>query len=547
MTLKWIIKENKHQTGKVVALSLIGMLNSFLGVMLALLLRNIIDAAVAKNMAKFQDWVIITFFVIVALVITRYILSYMEEYSRATAENALKSKMLDVVFTRDYSEISKYHTGELMNRLNNDVSTITNSVVSLVPALLSMVVKLVSVIVVLFVLDWRFSLVFLAGGMIIILMSTVFRKKMKHYHKRVSEENGKLRSFMQEALENVVVIKAFSAKAAVENENDYNLSAYKDMRMKKNKFSNILHTGFTGLMNFGFLFGIVWCGYGMVKGAISYGTLFAVWQLIGQLQAPLSGISAIIPQYYSMLASAERLIELCDIEEKYEEKEAIDSFETLEGHSITMSYTNEGENVLEDASFTIKKGEFIAVTGSSGIGKSTFIKLLLGLYPVKQGEFVMYENGDEKQAMNSSLFSYVPQGNALMAGSVVKVVTMYKENLEKEDYEAVKRACELACATEFIEELPNGYDSILGERGQGLSEGQMQRIAIARALYYDAPVILLDEATSALDEVTELKVLENIKKLTDKTIIIITHRNAAFKFCDRTITLADKKIVEVGR
>ncbi|MBQ8731181.1 MAG: ABC transporter ATP-binding protein [Lachnospiraceae bacterium] len=547
MTLKWIIKENKAQIGKVIALSLFGVVNAVLGVYLALVLRKTIDAAVAKNMPIFEHWVKITFFVIIALVVFRFTIFWLEEHARVSTENALKCKMLDVIFTRKYSSIASYHTGELMNRLNNDVTTIANSFISLLPALVSMLVKLLSVITVLFFLDYRFAFAFFGFGVVIIIISALFRKKMKYYHTRVQEETGKTRSFLQESLENTIVIKAFFAKNAIEKENENNLLEYKKMRMKKNVFSNVLHTGFGALMNFGFLFGIVWCGYGIIKGDLTYGTLFAVWQLIGQLQAPLGTISAVIPQYYAMLASAQRLIEIVELEEYYEEKQENPQFAGIFGNDITMSYKEDLANVLEATHFNIKKGEFIAISGTSGIGKSTLIKLLLGLYPLKNGEMCMLLDDGTKQPMNHSLFSYVPQGNALMSGSIAKVVSMYKEELTDADYSAIKEACKLACADTFIELLPQDYDRVLGEKGLGLSEGQMQRIAIARALYHNAPVILLDEATSALDEATELKVLENIKTLTDKTIIIITHRKAAFSFCDRTITLTDKKIVEVEK
>lgn len=547
MTLRWIWKQNKKQGGKVMALSLLGVINSVLGVLFALMLKAVVDAAVAGDKTAFAKWVLTAALAVAGMVVIHFLLCYLEELARACTENHLRQYMLDVILTRDYGRITAYHSGELMNRLFSDITLVTDSFVSLIPCMVSMAVRLICIIAVLLMLDWRFSLIFLLGGGCVIAGSLILRHRMKAYHARMQESSGRLRSFLQETLESIIVIRSFAARERIEAQSDRGMEDYKRLRMKKNRFSNIVQTGYGMLMNIGYLLGIIWCGYGIIQHTMTYGTLLAVQQLIGQLQLPVRNISAIVPQYYSMLASAERLMELCDMERDSfsagSPAQTMD-FLAIAGNNVTMSYAKGQEAVLKDASFYIRKGEFVAVTGTSGIGKSTLIKLLLGLYPVQQGTLVL-ENAAGKLPLSEvpgALFAYVPQGNLLMSGTIRQTITMFQEQC---DEVMLERACRLACADTFINALPEGFETRLGEKGHGLSEGQMQRIAIARALYHDFPVLLLDEATSALDEATELSVLKNLRQMTDKTVLIITHRRVALAYCDRQITLRDKKIVEV--
>lgn len=531
------------------ALSLLGVLNSLLGVGFALLLKQVIDAAVAGQEAAFWQWGGITAAVVAGMLGLRFCLYYLEELARTCAENSLRKYLFQIILTRDYSDICGFHSGELMNRLTSDVTLVTDSYVSLVPGFLSMIVRLACIIIVMLLLDWRFSLVFLLGGMGIIAGSLLMRKRMKTYHTRMQEAGGRIRSFLQEALESISVIRAFMAHQNMTAQAGERMEDYKRLRMKKNRFANMANTGFGMVMNVGYLFGILWCGWGILHHTITYGTLLAVQQLIGQIQLPVSSISAMIPQYYSMTASAARLMELCRLavgcRSQDGEEEAPKDFEEIVGKNMTMSYPGMEKTILEDASFSVKRGEFVAVTGPSGVGKSTFIKLLLGLYPLCKGELMLKTRkpGESLSTLPARMFAYVPQGNFLLSGTIAQTVTMFQENYDREKLRA---ACRIACADTFIEALPLGYESHLGEKGHGLSEGQMQRLAIARAVYHDFPILLLDEATSALDEATELAILKNLKTLTGKTILIITHRRAALGYCDRQITLKNKRIVEVA-
>ncbi|MCD8090103.1 MAG: ATP-binding cassette domain-containing protein [Clostridiales bacterium] len=313
--------------------------------------------------------------------------------------------------------------------------------------------------------------------------------------------------------------------------------------MKRRTFSNICNVGFGAVMQGSYLFGLVWCGFGILNGTLTYGTLTAVMQLISQIRSPFANISGFVPQYYSMLASAERLIEIEKLPKEDSSAGEPPEFESLHAENITFIYDDGEEEVISGASFDIKKGEIVALTGISGIGKSTLLKILLGIFSPVSGR--LYGNGGiDMNAATRPWFSYVPQGNMLMSGSIYEAVDfLHSAPYTREQKERVESACKIACADEFIRELPGGYNTVLGEKGAGLSEGQIQRIAIARAVYRNAPVLLLDEATSALDEDTERRLLKNLKEMGNQTVLIVTHRPAVLEICSKQLIFEHSNII----
>ena len=314
-----------------------------------------------------------------------------------------------------------------------------------------------------------------------------------------------------------------------------------------------------------YMFGACYCAWGILNNTVTYGTLTAVMQLMSQIQAPFANISGLLPRYYAVIASAERLMEVELFNEDYTGKvrcrEEISKLykEQLMGvglHHADFTYNPAGgvtdENnkanmpvVLHGVNLEIRKGEYVAFTGHSGCGKSTVLKLLMSMYPLDGGTKSILCRGGKVIPLTAEyrrLFAYVPQGNQLMTGTIREIVAFADEG--EPDETRIENALWIACADEFIDELENGIDTQLGERGTGLSEGQMQRIAIARALYSEAPILLLDEATSALDAATEEKLLFNLRNLTDKTVIIVTHRTAALDICDRVLDFTENGIEE---
>lgn len=520
-----------------------------------LVLREIIDAATDGRKDAFVMFAAGFGGIICLQLLLRAFIRFLEEQTRSGIENALKSRAYRAVMGAWYSSLSGWHTGELLNYMTNDVTVIADGMTGILPGAAAMAVKLFCAMCVLLTLDWRFGIILLIGGIVLIIVTYRFRKVMKQLHKSMQEEDGNVRSFLQETVENILIIRSFQAEERVEAAADKRMELHRKVRMKKNHFSNFCNIGFGLVMNGGYFFGLVWCGVGILQGRISYGTLTAVLQLINQIQQPFANVTGYLPKYYSMCASAERLMELEALPkeetavrmEPEERNEWYREMQSIEADGILFGY---GERtVLEDASLTIRKGDFVAFTGRSGIGKSTLLKLLLAVY-IPQDGTISFKTEDARiplTAKERSLFSYVPQGNLLLSGTIADAIDfLHPEGkpFTSQEKKRMEEACRIACADEFIRKLPMGYDTKLGEKGAGLSEGQMQRLTIARAIYEDAPILLLDEATSALDEQTEQRLLQNLKEVTDKTVLIVTHRKAALQYCNRLIAIQKKKFIE---
>ena len=316
-------------------------------------------------------------------------------------------------------------------------------------------------------------------------------------------------------------------------------------KLKRNRWSIFANTGFSAVFSGGFLFALLWSGVRLCTGSITFGTLTALLQLVNQVQMPVSNLSGIMPKYYAMLASAERLMELSSLPDDTAlnppcEKQALwDSFTGLHLRDVSFSY---GRNpVLQDVQLSLPRGEFAVLSGISGIGKSTLFKLLLGVLKPDAGKVEIETAAGALSADKTTraLFSYVPQGNLLFSGTVRENLCFVKADATEEE---IDRAVRVSCADEFLRELPEGLDTRLGEGGRGLSEGQMQRLAVARAVLTDAPVLLLDEATSALDAQTERRLLQNLKALPGKTCLLISHKTAALDVCDRVIEIRDGRV-----
>jgi len=291
------------------------------------------------------------------------------------------------------------------------------------------------------------------------------------------------------------------------------------------------------------LFCMIWGCINIYHGKLTYGSLAAMIQLIGRIQGPIANALSMASQAYGVTSSAERLLELTDLPDE-EETQKLPDFDEIRMDNITFKYDDGVEEVLQSINWTIRKGDFLALTGMSGGGKTSLFQLLLGIYKPTSGrlDFVLGDTVVPASRGTRSLFAYVPQGNTLFSGTLRDNLTMFTDSATDEE---IDRAVKAACIDHVVEDI--GLDAVLGERGVGLSEGQAQRVAVARALLTGAPILLLDEATSALDEKTEAKLLENISKMRDKTCIIVTHRRAALNICDYALHIADGKMTQVSR
>lgn len=541
-TLNWIVKALKKRKWMVVMLTIIQSVMALSGIAFALLMSQVIDNAVGKDYTAFWQSVIALAILVCAQIILRFVNRFLEEDTHAVIENRLRQKTFRGILQSDYGQMKEYHTGELMNRITSDATIVTDGAVSLVPSLASMIVRIIGVLAVMGAIDWSIALVFLVGGCLVAALSVLPRKWQKRLHKKVQEADGEVRSYLQESLESLLVIHAFGCEDKIELSSADKMQKHRKIRRKRTNLYNVMGSGLRFCIQCGYIFGFVWCGMGIIQGKISYGTLTAVIQLIGQIQTPFANIGSTLPKYSQMLASAERLMEITqqakstqtsgDVatrEEVYEKMQAI-CFE-----NVSFAYDSD-RPVLQNESFSVQKGEFAALIGSSGIGKSTIMKLMLSVYQPQEGQIQIHtEDGAlGLSELPSGMFAYVPQGNYLMSGPIWEVVGFAEKSAEI-DRAKVEEACKAACAHDFICELPKGYDTVLGERGDGLSEGQMQRLAVARAVYSGCPILLLDEATSALDGETERKMITSLKQMSNSTVFLVTHRKEVWELCDRVL------------
>ncbi|MCM1530218.1 MAG: ABC transporter ATP-binding protein/permease [Alistipes sp.] len=552
--VKWLYRVIGKRKNGIILLTMLQALLGFSSVLFALMLRSVIDAAVSRDRTGFAGSLLLLISISVIQILFRVLLRRYEEQTRSAVENVLKKKLFSELLRKSFASVTAVHSGEWMNRLTSDTVVCANGVTEILPNVLGMMVKMSGALAMIIVLQPEFAYILFPGGMIMIFLTYIFRRSLKKMHRNVQEKDGELRVFMQEYLGDLMIVRSFSAENQVEKEAEEKMSAHREARLQRNRFSNLCNAGFSFAMNGMYLLGLAYCGTGILKGAISYGTLTAILQLISQIQSPFANITGYFPKFYAMAASAERLMEIENFADDCPE-DRISSSEVNQFYNeelaeivlknVSFSYpSREGFTVLSNVDLQIKKGEFIAFTGNSGCGKSTLLKILMCLYPLESGNISLIKNNGEKETLTSRwsrLFAYVPQENHLVFGTVRDVLSFGSES-ETPSEDAIKKALKISCSYEFVQALDKGLDAVLGERGSGLSEGQTQRLAVARAVLSGNPILLLDESTSALDEYTEKKLLENLRCMTDKTVLIVTHRPAALDICDKIMKMTENGI-----
>ena len=560
LVIRWLSNVAGLKRLYIILLLVIQMLLGMIGVGYAIMLRGLIDAAVAGAKVTFFKWII---FLVVAIIVQIILVTwnrFLGEYASASMENRFKERLLQFLFNRDYASVTAIHSGEWMNRLTSDTIVVANGLIQILPGAAGMLIRLLGAIALFLVLYPKGIYVFVPGGILLLVVTYVFRKKLKRLHKQVQEADGSLRVFLQECLSSMLVVRTFAQEKQVIQDAKEKMNQHKLARMKKNQFSNLSNVGFASVMNGAYVLVVGICGYGILNGSMSYGTLMAMIQLLGQIQSPFANITNYVPQYYAMIASAERLMEIEQYEADMVETEKSLSevqrfyqikFQSIQFKQVDFAYkimddkNSERTMELQDINLEIPKGSCVSLTGPSGCGKSTILKLMMALYQIDGGERILKTTDAmiPLTAMWRRMFAYVPQGNQLMSGTIREIITFRNEPQMNEE-ERREQALRIADAADFVSQLPDGIDTVLGEQGTGLSEGQMQRIAIARAVFADNPIMMLDESTSALDEQTEKNVLANLRSMTDKTIVIVTHRKAVLEICDWEIQFLGDGSVE---
>lgn len=542
-TCKWILSHSKKYLPHIILNCLFCIGSSSIYVLLAHFSKKVIDTATPDG-----NSVLIGAFILFGLILLQIALnasiSLVNAFVNGKLTIVLRNRLFTSVVRKKYPLVFEHHTGDLLNRFTSDIDQVVGGAATILPSLCSMLAKIIAGTLALILENYIFAFIVLAVGFIFPLIGRIISKKYKYLHKAVQETEGQSRSFLQESFANIVVIKTFDSESPILNKLNAYLSENFKTKMKRSGIQVTMNTCLNSFFTIGYYAVLVWGAYSITSGKISTGTLFYYLQLVSMLRAPLQNVSGILPRYFAMVASAERLIELenMDVETpplKYDKIDNIKSdFKFIYADKLSFAYND--TLIIRNSSFKIHKNSITAITGGSGSGKSTFFKLLLGLYDVCGGSLTFNGTTDINSATRP-MFSYVPQVNMILSGTILENLTLCNPDV---DMKKVEQACRAAMIYDFISSLPDGFNTKISERGAGLSEGQIQRISIARALLFDAPILLLDESTSALDEPTETALLSNIKNMTDKTVIFITHRNTSISVCDHIINIKNKEFTE---
>lgn len=572
-TIKWMLRVPGPELAGTLGILAIEMIVGVSPAGQSLCFRGLVDGAAAHDVPAIVRSAIALGAIILATMLLNALNINLKARVAATIENRYKHQLLETVLVGDYASVRTLHTGDWMTRVTSDATSVASTVTSLIPEAGGAIARVVSAAAVLFAFDPVLGAFVLVAGVLTMVPSGMMRMRFKQMQRDIQKAARDARVFMHERLESLLVVHSFAREEDTLAEIDGLLEKHRAARLRRAKATSTFGL-MRGLMRRGaYALAALWCVRGIYLGTMSFGTLTAILQLVTQLQEPLMSMAGLVPSLYAAIASADRLREVealairhdAFVQEKPEDVGEFDaigfdgvrfSYEYVEGEAHARLHAavsaNDGvedellaveegaapEVTIRDITLRVPRGSNVAFTGPSGCGKSTALKLFMCLYPIQEG-MRYYEDASGRHNLEERsrwLFAYVPQGNLLMSGTIREVVT-FGEQVDDEG--AIWAALRAACAEEFVRELDKGIDTMLGERGAGLSEGQMQRIAIARAIFSDRPVLLLDECTSALDEETEAHLLENLGRMRDKTALIVTHRPAALDVVDTVVHFSE--------
>ncbi|OPJ62718.1 ABC transporter ATP-binding protein [Clostridium oryzae] len=544
---KWIFGIAKPFTKYLLIIILAGAGTSLINVLRAVLSKQLVDAATSQQLQIVFQLIVIIAATIITELIVKAIVTLVSSKCNIKISNNIQQQLFSKVMKTKWSEFTRYHSGDVLTRMTSDVDAITNIITSTIPTLVSLTVLLIGSFIAFLFLDPVLGILLIVLSPITVFLSKYFSIKLKKFYLKFQQIESKYRSFINESIQNMVVVKTF----CLEQKNISTLNNIQNERtsltVSKAKVSalanSILISGFW--INYFLVFG--WGALKLYNNTITFGSLTAMISLIGNIQGPFSGMAMLLPQVVAAIGSTERLQELEGLDIDYSDTRCRElKAAGIVYENVDFSY-EKGKPILKNISANIEPGEIAALVGPSGEGKTTFINLLLALLYPDKGKIFIKDNDDRINVSSSTrqLISYVPQGNTLFSGTIRDNLLFGNPEAAEEEIDCAAKA---ASAYEFIKSNPEGFDKVLGERGVGISEGQAQRIAIARALLRKKPILILDEATSALDAGTEIEVLRAIKNLKPApTCIIITHRTAALKICDKIFRIRDNNILTQQR
>lgn len=566
---KWIFGYSARYKGAIALYVLLGILSTSLGLAGSVAGKYVIDIITGYQTSKLVVLLVIMIGGSIISLIFDSIVNRLSVKLSIEINNDIQADIFDKIIDADWLSLNKYSNGDILNRFNSDVSTVSSNAISWLPTIILTVYRFLATFFVLLHYDWIMALIAVASAPFMILASRFVLKKQRDYSSRVRQMSSNLMTFETETFYNIDTIKSFGATGQYSKKMRWWQEKYKDISLKYNLFTiktNIFMSVLSMFVQFA-AFG--YCLFRMWSHSITYGTMTLFLQQRSQLSSAFSSMVSIIPAFLNSSVSAHRIRELTELpkEKHIKHSSGLDTCNES-GLSVCMDHVSfvypavkqaEDEHVRKAAeesgsmkkvimhsNFAAHPGEIVALVGASGEGKTTLIRLILGLIRPDEGQVCLSSADGLSVDVNADtrhLFAYVPQGNTLLSGTIAENMRMVREDATDDD---IIEALKIACAWEFVEKLPDQVNTVLGERGKGLSEGQAQRIAIARAVLRSSPILLLDEATSALDIDTECRVLKNIiKQQPNKTCIVTTHRPTVLNMCRRVYKVEDSEVTEI--
>ncbi len=452
------------------------------------------------------------------------------------AQNRMQQRMLDRILRSEWTGKESHHSGDVLNRLEQDVGTVVSFLTETIPNTISVVAMFVGAFLYLFSMDKVLAFVIVGIIPVFVLLSKLYIGQMRRLTRQVRDSDSKVQSVLQETIQHRMLIKTLESDSIMVDRLESTQSELRHRVVKRTAFSVVSNFILNAGFSVGYLIAFLWAALRMSDQTLTFGGMTAFLQLVNRIQGPARDLTRLAPVFVGVFTAAERLMELEEnpLEEQGDPISLMAPCGVRLEH-ITYAYDDGDSNVIEQLDFDFYPGSCTAVLGETGAGKTTLIRLILALLHPNEGKVILYNQQEQKELspLMRCNFVYVPQGNTLMSGTIRDNLRLGKLNATEEE---IKAALEMSCAS-FVMELPDGLDTVCTEAGGGLSEGQAQRISIARALLRNRSIMLFDEATSALDPETERQLLHNILSNHDKTVIFITHRPAVVDYCDQTLHL----------
>lgn len=541
--LKWLSAHTKPFLPQLMLLLVIGVVESLLMVGMTVVGKQIIDHSTLGDSltGKFILYVAVMLFSLLASA-GNIILSALinERFSFG-----IRLKIYRAIMFSDWKHITRYHSGDIATRLTSDIDIVATGIAEIIPSIFSLGFSFVAAFITLLYFDPNIALFALFLGPVTAVIGILSGRMIKPLQIKMQESESAYKSFIQESISNLLVFKAFD----LQDKACDSLSALREERLgwvlKRQKVSALTGILLTGSYQFGYITAFAYSSLRLSAGLITYGTMTVFLTLVSQIQAPIVGLSRLVPRIVSIFASAGRLIEIESIApEDMSTAELSDPPPGLRVTDVSFAYDGGKESVLEHASVLIEPGTFVAVMGSSGIGKTTLIRLIMSYLKPDAGSLELFNRNGQRAPVTAGVrkyISYVPQGNTMLSGTIAGNLLQGNFSVTEDEIWEILR---VVAVDEFVRELPDGLYTQIGERGVGLSEGQAQRLAIARALAKKAPFLILDEATSALDGQTEMEILRHLRQSQGHiTCLLITHRPSVLEFCDGCVRIHNKGLI----